>query len=226
LGWLQFVALDRSRFLRLTGAGASIHAEIRARFPRPSGEIGAALPDPRRKRYVPFMTRDVFLSYSSEDRFAADEVRDALERNGVRVRMAPSDVRPDMNWGSSINDAIHGARVMVLVFSGAAIASPRIELEVERAINKGLPVIPFRIEDIQPSKGMGQHLERLARVVKRVIETKNGEFEPSARAEAAPALQRLRPKTAFDIFGSNLPDETFDGVFPDKRQNGWREVDL
>jgi hypothetical protein len=33
-------------------------------------------------------------------------------------------------------------------------------------------------------------------------------------------------KTAFDIFGSDLPDPAFAGVFDQPRQKGWREVDL
>jgi hypothetical protein len=28
------------------------------------------------------------------------------------------------------------------------------------------------------------------------------------------------------VFGSELPDETFAGVFDQPRQGGWREVDL
>jgi hypothetical protein len=33
-------------------------------------------------------------------------------------------------------------------------------------------------------------------------------------------------KTAFDVFGSDLPDQAFAGVFDRPRQKGWREVDL
>jgi hypothetical protein len=33
-------------------------------------------------------------------------------------------------------------------------------------------------------------------------------------------------RTAFDVFGSDLPDETFAGVFEQLRQQGWREVKL
>jgi hypothetical protein len=33
-------------------------------------------------------------------------------------------------------------------------------------------------------------------------------------------------KTAFDIFGSDLSDEVFVGVFDQPRHRDWREVDL
>jgi hypothetical protein len=33
-------------------------------------------------------------------------------------------------------------------------------------------------------------------------------------------------KTAFNIFGSDLPDEVFAGVFEHARQRDWRKLDL
>jgi hypothetical protein len=33
-------------------------------------------------------------------------------------------------------------------------------------------------------------------------------------------------KTAFDVFGSELPDEAFAGVFDRSQYGSWREVDL
>jgi hypothetical protein len=41
------------------------------------------------------------------------------------------------------------------------------------------------------------------------------------RALTSPAIE-----TAFDVFGSELPDEVFAGVFDPPRPKGWREVDL
>ena len=141
-----------------------------------------------------FMAHDVFLSYSSKDKFAADAACAVLERNGVRVWMAPRDILPGMEWGASIISAMHNARVVVLVFSGNANNSKQVRSEVERAINIGIPVIPFRIEDIEPrgslelflgaahwldafTKPVEQHLDRLADVVRRVIEAQYGETD-------------------------------------------------
>jgi formylglycine-generating enzyme required for sulfatase activity/uncharacterized RDD family membrane protein YckC len=162
------------------------------------------------------MSHDVFISYSSKDKNAGDAVCAVLERNGVRCWIAPRDVVPGMVWGSAIVSAIHGAKVMVLVFSGAANTSPQIEREVERAISKGIPVIPFRIEDVQPSDSLEyfisashwldaftapleQHLETLARVVRRIIEVKlgkeGGEGAPAKR-QAADAAATVELATA------------------------------
>ena len=43
------------------------------------------------------------------------------------------------------------------------------------------------------------------------------------------ALERaLMPeiRTAFDVFGSDLSDEAFAGVFEQRRERGWRKLDL
>jgi hypothetical protein len=51
-------------------------------------------------------------------------------------------------------DAINGARVFLLVFSSNANESSQIKREVERAINRGIPIVPFRIENVVPTKSL------------------------------------------------------------------------
>ena len=62
---------------------------------------------------------------------------------------------PGADWGESIINAIESSRIMVLIFSQSVNASPQIKREVERAVNKGVYIIPFRIEDIPPARGTG-----------------------------------------------------------------------
>ena len=40
------------------------------------------------------------------------------------------------------------------------------------------------------------------------------------------ALNETKPGSLFDIFGSDLPDEVFDGVFDQPRDDVWRKLDL
>lgn len=100
------------------------------------------------------MAREVFVSYSSKDRATAEAVREALERRALSCWMAPRDVQPGLEYGEGIIEGINRARVMVLVFSASANASPQIHREVERAVHKGLPIIPVRIEDVFPSRSL------------------------------------------------------------------------
>jgi hypothetical protein len=100
------------------------------------------------------MARDVFVSYSVPDRDCAFEVVACLEAQGVSVWIAPRDISPAAEWAEEIIDAISSARLMVLMFSSHSNASPQVRREVERAVHKQLPVLPFRLEDIVPSKSL------------------------------------------------------------------------
>jgi tetratricopeptide (TPR) repeat protein len=98
------------------------------------------------------MAHDVFISYSIKDKTTADAICASLEANGIRVWIAPRDVMPGSDWGESIIEAIEQSGVMILIFSANSNASPQIKREIERAVNKGVTVVPFRIDDILPSK--------------------------------------------------------------------------
>jgi hypothetical protein len=96
------------------------------------------------------MAHDVFISYSSEDKPVADAACSTLEGRGIRCWIAPRDIRPGQDWGEAIIEGISQARVMVLVFSGHANHSPQVIREVERAVHRGLVIIPLRIEAVVP----------------------------------------------------------------------------
>ena len=100
------------------------------------------------------MAHDVFISHSSHDKATADAACAVLEANGIRCWIAPRDILPGSKWGEAIIDAINASRAMVLVFSSKSNYSAQIYREVERAVNKGVMVIPLRIEDVMPSKSL------------------------------------------------------------------------
>lgn len=100
------------------------------------------------------MAHDVFISHSAKDKITADAVCAMLESEGIRCWIAPRDVLPSMEWGEAIIDAIEECRIMVLVFTANANDSPQIRREVERAVNHGVAILPVRIEDVLPGKGL------------------------------------------------------------------------
>jgi uncharacterized protein (TIGR03067 family) len=99
-------------------------------------------------------THDVFLSYSSKDKTWADAACAVLERHRIRCWIAPRDITPGDEWGAAIIKGIHGSRIMVLIFSGHANASGQVRREVERAISRGMSVLPVRVEDVRPEGAM------------------------------------------------------------------------
>ncbi len=100
------------------------------------------------------MARDIFVSYSQPDREHAFALVQKLEARGLSVWIAPRDVAPSTDWAAEIIDAISSARLMLLIFSASSNDSDQVRREVERAVHKRLRILPFRIEDVQPSKSL------------------------------------------------------------------------
>jgi hypothetical protein len=100
------------------------------------------------------MARDVFISYSQPDRDCAFELVTRLEGEGIECWIAPRDIAPSADWAAEIMDAISAARTMILVFSAGSNQSPQVRREVERAVHRELSILPFRIEDVLPSKSL------------------------------------------------------------------------
>ena len=143
------------------------------------------------------MPFDVFVSHASKDRVVANAVCARLEAAGIRCWIAPRDIVAGTSYGESIIEAIHAAKVMVLVFSSNANSSGQVPKEVERAVSNGVAILPFRIEDVLPGKSLDyfigsvhwldamtppleKHLDDLAETVRKLLPLPAG-------AQAAPA---------------------------------------
>lgn len=134
------------------------------------------------------MSHDVFISHSSKDKVMADAICAGLESRGIRCWIAPRDVLPGQEWTQAIVDAITSSRVFLLVFTENSNQSHQAIKEVDCAINDGITILPFRLEDIKPSGSMKyylgslhwldaitppleQHIDELAEYIGRIIET-------------------------------------------------------
>jgi len=155
------------------------------------------------------MAHDVFISHSAKDKTTADAVCAMLESEGIRCWIAPRDVVPGMEWGECIIEAIEQTRVMVLVFTADADASPQIRREVERAVNHGVAILPLRIENIMPGRALEYfignvhwldaltppfeaHLKNLAGTIKIVLaRTEPGGSPPLPQEERMPASRSI-----------------------------------
>jgi ABC-type amino acid transport substrate-binding protein len=100
------------------------------------------------------MPYDAFISYCSEDKKIADAVCGTLEANKIRCWIAPRDVGAGRTWSSAIVEAIGDSAVMVVIFSQHSNGSPQVMREIERAVHKGVSIIPFRVENVLPSKDL------------------------------------------------------------------------
>jgi hypothetical protein len=100
----------------------------------------------------------IFLSYSTTDRAFADDLLRRLEAKGVRVWMAPRDVRPGSDYSESIQDAIETSAAVVALVSGEANRSRHVRAEIEIAFSCGKPLFPVRFSDVTPAKGLALFL--------------------------------------------------------------------
>jgi hypothetical protein len=174
------------------------------------------------------MAHDVFVSYASGDKPVADAVCATLEAKGIRCWIAPRDVLPGVHYGEAIIDAIAECRIMVLVFSSKANLSGHIPKEIERAVSKGVTVMPLRIEDVTPAKSLDYfigsvhwldaltapleaHLERLAANVQTLLARSASAAVPNAApvapmptiaATAHAAVPPARPAWTYAVIGS------------------------
>jgi hypothetical protein len=96
----------------------------------------------------------VFVSYSQTDRGTALGLVAHVEAQGMPCWVAPRNVVPGADWAEQIVEAIATARVMVLVFSAGANSSPQVRREVERAVHRRVPVLPFRVQQVTPSRSL------------------------------------------------------------------------
>jgi hypothetical protein len=141
----------------------------------------------------------VFLSYSSKDKTWADAACSVLERRRVRCWIAPRDITPGEEWGAAIVKGINRSRILVLIFSGHANASPQVRREVERAISRGMCVLPVRIENVLPDGAMEYALgnshwldaftppmERQLELLARSVKTLLGNDVPAVAEVAEP----------------------------------------
>jgi len=152
------------------------------------------------------VAHDVFVSYSSKDKHTADAVCAALETGGIRCWIAPRDVLPGQPYGEALIDAINGARALVLVFTANANASSHIAKEVERAVSRGLAVVPFRVENVLPARSLDyfigsvhwldaltppleRHLEQLLQTVRSLLS------DPAPRPSGATGILQARSAT-------------------------------
>lgn len=132
------------------------------------------------------MAHDVFISYSSLDKAAADIVCSVLEQNGISCWMAPRNITPGVPFAEAIVKAIKEAKIFILVYSQNSNHSTQVIKEVDRAVHHGLALINLRLEDIPMSDQLEyyisdvhwldamtppleEHINQLSKVVKLLL---------------------------------------------------------
>jgi hypothetical protein len=167
------------------------------------------------------VAHDAFISYASEDKPTADAVCAAFEQEGIRCWIAPRDILPSQVWAGAIVDAINESHVLVVIFSAESNASNQVLREVECAVGRGIPILPFRISDVEMSPSLRyflstphwldaitppleQHIRKATRAVQVLLGTASPAdvvIEHDVPPLAPPPFEEIAPD---DWFGGRL----------------------
>lgn len=101
------------------------------------------------------MEHDVFISYSTKNKEAAQAICHVLEQNEIRCWMAPRNVPPGSDYGDVIEDAIQSCKSVIVLFSEAAAQSQFVKSEINIAFEEQKTIIPFRLDET-PLKGQNR----------------------------------------------------------------------
>jgi len=104
---------------------------------------------------------EVFISHSSKDKKFADAVCAFLEARGVSCWIAPRDITPGKDWSEAIVAGIAACKVLVFLFSAQSNESIQVRREVQRASERGLHVVPVRLEEIMPGPALEYYISSI-----------------------------------------------------------------
>lgn len=141
----------------------------------------------------------VFISHSSRDNKVSEELRAALEAEGLPCWMDDRNIPGSADWNDAIMRGIMACRVLLLVYTRHSAESDPVRREVERAVARKIPVLPVRLEDYPPPPAMeyliasrqyvdafphsiDRHMEKVIAAVKHALEMAH---EPKAEGHAA-----------------------------------------
>lgn len=156
------------------------------------------------------MAHEIFISYPSKNKDIADAICAFLEIRKFRCWIAPRDILPGQNFAEALYDAIDTSSIFVLVFSEITNNSPHIMSEIQRAFNKNIVIIPFRVEAVEPSKALQyyigtahwldaltppleEQLLKLCTVVRIFLEKSKGSWEDEIRTISSASAKGQSP---------------------------------
>ena len=134
------------------------------------------------------MPHDIFISFSTADEAAATQVRTVLEHNGYKCWFAPDSIKGGDEWPNAIVDGIARARLMLVLLSQAACKSRHVLRELQLADERGIRVLPVRLEPI-PSATQPYSLTGIQQI----------DHDPRALVDAVDALLKKKRRSPVNL---------------------------
>ena len=102
----------------------------------------------------------VFISYSTKDADSANLVHSYLEGNGIGCWIASRNIEGGESFAVQIVDAIQDCSAFVMITSEHSNASDHVSNELSLAFSAKKKIIPFRLQNVQPSKSNTYFLQQ------------------------------------------------------------------
>lgn len=96
----------------------------------------------------------VFISHSSRDAANAAEVCRLLEEAGHTCFIAPRDIPSEKEYAQEIMLGIERSQAVLLMLSANANNSPHVLREIEHAVSRSLPIVVYKMEEVELTKSM------------------------------------------------------------------------
>ncbi|MBC2778744.1 TIR domain-containing protein [Parasphingopyxis marina] len=147
----------------------------------------------------------LFVSHHSSKLDVAELVEKALAKRGVKCWIAPRDVDPGEPFDKAVRDAIEGCTAVLLLFCAQSDKSRHVKRELILADSSGHPIIPLRLEAVDP-RDLAYHLadtqwidwiERREAVIDRVATQARQYAVLSGNGDVPPPPARVPERAAF-----------------------------
>ncbi len=96
----------------------------------------------------------IFISHSSKNAETAQELCELIENAEHQCFLAPRDIRSGHEYAEEIINGIDKSNVLLLMLSAESNESPHVLREVERAVSRKIPIIVYKLENVELSKSM------------------------------------------------------------------------
>ena len=104
---------------------------------------------------------DLFFSYSTKDQEPALDLVNHVESHGVRCWIAPRDIATSTSWAGAIIEGLDECHVFLLFLTENSNKSNQVLREVERAVDKGMTIIPVIFDDVAMSPDLQYFLSTI-----------------------------------------------------------------
>jgi hypothetical protein len=108
--------------------------------------------------------RNIFISYSSQDKLTVDAIVEALENASLKCWIAPRDITPGRKYAEAILDALDECKVFLVVLTESSNASPQVEMEVDRAASRNKTIVSYKLYQGKLSKSFEYYLGKRHRL--------------------------------------------------------------